>query len=181
MASDNISKDKLNLRTDSESDQDIVMMTASNANIQDDIDLNFDQILNLCFKCTNYVMTNRYNVAEIIPQHQCVVRDAASRLKNLGFCMHKIIDESSVIYNKDLSNYISMPSLRCYQDVAPSGFPIQNLSSVVSVSHNIHMLSADNHDETRFDSHHPAFMTSTPKSVYARLVIKFLLFILHII
>lgn len=151
MASDNISKEKINLRIGSESDQDIVMTTVLNANAQ-------DQILNLCLRCTNYVMINRSSITENVPQHKCVVRNATCRLKNLGFCMHKITD---AIVDGNFDGNISMPPLRCY----PNAVEIPTLSRIVAASNS---MSAGDFGEISSKSHYSAFTTSTPKSVLAR-------------
>lgn len=144
--------------------QDITMQTVLNTNIDVSSIKSTDQVLNLCLRCKNYVMTNRFNISFIVSNHKCVVISATHSAENLASCMHKTIDAIANFEANLTKNTVQEPPLSSFP-VATPFLPesMLHLSSIVSDSHEILMTSADSPNDTNLNSHHQ-FMTSTPKT-----------------
>lgn len=112
-----------------------------------------DGILNMCVKCSNYVMANQFNILSILSNHKCVVRCPATTAENFNTCMHKTID---AISNHDTSSEDLLGRYRSQPILTPP-VSLLDMSSIVSFSNEIEMK-----DSVHFDMP-GCFMTSTPK------------------
>lgn len=112
-----------------------------------------NEILNMCVKCSNYVMANQFNIFSVLSGHKCVVRCPSSTAENLNICMHKTINAISN-YDGDFANLFAR--YRSQQFLTPP-VSLLDMSSVVSISNEIEM------KETVYFDLPGRFMTSTPK------------------